>query len=61
MKILCYVITFTNQRWQQIAADMLDKIAIEYNWDEYGRMKASEEALMLLDEAYISYDIISWN
>ena len=61
MKLLIYVITFKNPKWQQIAADMLDKIAIEYNWDEHGRMRASEDALMLLDEAYISYDIISWN
>lgn len=57
---MLFIIVFRSPRWQQVAADMLDRISVEYEWDEHGRMIASEEVLMLLDEGYIDYDIISW-
>lgn len=57
---MLFVIVFRSTQWQQIAADMLDRISVEYAWDEHGRMIGSEEVLMLLDEGYIDYDIISW-
>lgn len=57
---MLFIIVFRSAQWQQIAADMLDRISVEYAWDEHGHMVTSEEALMLLDEGYIDYDIVSW-
>lgn len=57
---MIFIIVFRSEAWQQIAADMLDRISVEYAWDKHGRMMASEDVLMLLDESYIDYDIVSW-